>query len=342
MSSEALRHVQSAAGATFADPARAPIDYGDRSAEYRSARESAALIDLTHRDHLELAGSDRVTFLNNFCTNDIKRLEPGSGCEAFVTSIKGRILAHVLVFAGESVLWIDTGEGSSTTLDGHLNKYLITEQVSITDCSATWGEFALTGPRAGDIADTIVPGAAAFDEFRHASNGEFVIRRCDLFGQPTWLCGAGVSHLPELWERLRAGGAVPCGDAAAEALRIEAKFPRDGVDLTEDNLAHEAARTARAISFTKGCYLGQEPIARLESMGHTNRELRGLKISGTEPPAAGTPVLDSSGTQVGVITSAAAVPGSDSSVALAMLKRAACEAGTALTVAAGESLSATV
>jgi hypothetical protein len=133
-------------------------------------------------------------------------------------------------------------------------------------------------------------------------------------------------------------GIVPAGAAVFEALRIEAGFPRYGVDITDDNIAQEAGRTRQAISFTKGCYLGQEPIARLDAMGHVNRELRGVRLADGPVPLPMSAVFDEGGgQQVGTITSAALSYADNKPVALAMLKTHATRPGTNVQVRLGES-----
>ena len=304
-----------------------------RVLEYRAALEGCALVDLTDREQIELTGADRATFLHNFCTQEIRRLPVGQGAEAFLTNIKGRILGHVLVFAGEQALWIDAPPGSAAELVPHLDRYLISEDVQIRNCSGEWGEFALIGPQAAHIANRLLPGSGAFVEFQHGHADGVTVRRFAFTGQPGWLIGATRDRLPALREQALAAGAAPCSRPVFDALRIEAGFPLYGVDLTEDHLAHEAARTRQAISFTKGCYLGQEPVARLESMGHTNRELRSLKLADATVPATGDKITArADGTELGVVSSAALSPIEQRGVALTMLRREACTPGTEVVV----------
>ena len=302
--------------------------------QYRSACESAALFDLSTRDQIELTGADRTVFLHNFCTQEIKGLSAGSGGEAFVTNIKGRILGHVLVFVGEECLWIDSSPGTAEGLIAHLDRYLITEDVQVTDRTPEWGEVALVGPGAASLVEGLLPGSGDFSPFQHGHQGGVTVRRFDMTPQPCWVLGTAREQLGQLAQRLVDAGAVPGSSKVFNALRIEAGFPVYGVDLTEENLAHEAGRTARAISFTKGCYLGQEPIARLESMGHTNRELRRLRLVSPDITSSGAIITDpDSGDDVGRVTSAALSPVANVGVALAMLRRDACAVGTELNVA---------
>jgi folate-binding protein YgfZ len=336
MNDEALRREQRSRGATWRkDATGPPDDFGDVAAEYRAAIETCAIIDLSDRGHLELTGRDRASFLHNFCTQDIKRLPAGQGAEAFITTIKGRIAGHVLVFAGEEALWIDSVPGSVPAHIAHLDRYLITEDVQLADRSGEWGEFALVGPQAAHRVEALVPGSGTFGPLQHGHAQGITVRRFSFTRAAGWLVGAARDRLASLWRDLAQSGATPCGRSAFEALQIEAVFPTYGVDLTEDHLAQEAGRTREAISFTKGCYLGQEPIARIDALGHTNRELRGIELSDDSVPAVGAKVYDNGGKEVGTVSSAALSPIRRRGVALSTLRRDVCTPGTAVQVETG-------
>lgn len=275
------------------------------------------IFDLSDRTQLELTGKDRAKFLHGFCTNDIKSLTPGRGCEAFVCNIQGKVLGHIFVFCTETSLWIDSVPGQEDALFNHLDRYLINEDVQIYRRTAEREDFYLQAP-----AENLL-------ERLGLSESENLVRRVDWLGDGDWLIS-----IP------RTTSSFACRFADAEflltdapvwnALRIESGFPLYGIDITNDNLAQEVNRTARCISFTKGCYLGQEPIARIDALGHVNRELHRLEAAGEDVPAAGTALLDpNSNTQVGVITSAAKsanTPGKI--VALGYLKTKFCTPGT--------------
>ncbi|MEX0701659.1 MAG: glycine cleavage T C-terminal barrel domain-containing protein [Planctomycetales bacterium] len=339
------RELQLASGAVFDDPAvivslagfaGAPfaLHYGDPRAEYLGARDGAAIFDLSDRTQVEITGRDRVAFLNNFCTNDVKKLEPGQGCEAFVTNVKGRVLAHVFVFVERDAIWLETVAGAAPAIIAHLDKYLISEDVQLHDRTGDWGELFFCGP--GSIERSLRKLAPY--SHRIASSGLARSRRVDLLGIAGFLTSFDKREsgglLREAWEVwTRAGGRElrPAGAAAFHAMRIEARLPLVGVDVGEENLAQEVARTDRAVSFTKGCYLGQEPIARLDALGHTNRELRTLRLEGGPVPAAGTPVFGD-GNEIGRITSAARSYADDRPVALAVLRRPFIDPGARVTV----------
>ncbi|MGD9855152.1 MAG: folate-binding protein YgfZ [Planctomycetaceae bacterium] len=308
----------------------------DPTAQYAAACNAVALFDVSDRTTIEVRGKDRATFLHNFCTNDIKRLAPGAGCEAFLTNIKGRILGHFVVSADEHVLWLDSDSKTGRFIASHLEKYLITEDVTISDRSSDFAPLLLVGPGAEAWLTTHLGGLTPLPLWGQVrgtlAGADVMIRRVAFTEPPGFEITPAASDASTVRQAIMESGVTPAGTDVLEVLRIEAGFPRYGVDITEDNIAQEAGRTAQAVSFTKGCYLGQEPIARLDALGHTNRELRRLQLAAGPAPAPGTPVRSPTGDAVGVITSAALSPVNGRPVALAMLKSTALSGGTCLTV----------
>lgn len=303
-----------------------PDGQDDARTEYSAAQHSCAQFDLADRVQIEIGGNDRVKFLNNFCTNDVARLQAGQGCEAFVTNVKGRLLGHVFVFVAPDAIWIDSGPGCETPLLEHLDRYIITEDVTLTSRSAEFAQLLVSGPQAAAmLAAAGVEEAASLELYAHlmATLGEHpaAVRRVDWLLQPGFLISVAREQFDATADRLAAAGVQRGGGMVFEALRIEAGFPRYGIDLSEENLAQEAARTKRAISFVKGCYLGQEPIARLDAMGHTNRELRVLRIESDVVPDAGAAIhAAEKDEEIGRVTSAAISPASSQAVALGFVR----------------------
>ena len=271
----------------------------------------ASLFELSDRTQIEVTGRDRVKFLHSFCTNDIKKLQPEQGCEAFVTNVNGKVLGHIFVFAERDSLWIESAPGSVATLLTHFDKYVITEDVRFTDRSAEFAELLLAGPPSTELLERLGLSIAALPRYGHLSHGSDAlparsVRRVDWFDSSTWLLSTPVSQREEFQRTLTQAGARPADVNEFHAWRIAAGFPIYGSDITEDNLAQEVGRTPLAISFTKGCYLGQEPIARIDAMGHVNRQLCRLEIASGPLPEAGTPILDKpppDGKSIGTITS---------------------------------------
>ena len=296
----------------------------DASARLNSAIHDVALFTLTGRTQIEITGKDRVSFLHNFCTNHIKGLTTGQGCEAFVTSIKGRILFHVLVFAAEGSLWIETEPGQGAALIAHLDRYVITEDVQFTDRTEELGQLYLSGSESDTVLQRVLPEPIELPP----NPGQAwlpggMVRRFAFGSAPGYsLVMPRAEEAAWRWNIVDEG-AVEAPHSLFEALRIEAGFPKHGVDLSEDHLAQEANRTKLAISFTKGCYLGQEPIARIDALGHVNRSLCGVV---TQEPAdfpAGTEVFVTreAPTPAGLLTSAAVWPLTQRGLGLGMLRR---------------------
>ncbi len=312
------------------------LHFGDATAEYQAVRTGVALLDVSDRRQIELAGRDARSFLHNFCTNDIKRLAAGDGCEAFVANVQGRILAHLFVFATDVSVWIEAGPGEDAPLVSHFERYVFHEDVQFQVRTAQLGQLLLTGPRSAEMLAPWMPAAAALELLQHAAcelaGRPCVVRRLDLLGMPGHLLSVDRTVLADVWDELVSAGATPVGAEAFHAARIEARFPLYGLDLSADNLAQEANRTQQAISFRKGCYLGQEPIARIDSVGHINRELCPVRISSAVVPEPGAAVVSGEGRPVGVITSAAGVPSESRSVALACVRTSHSQAETEVAV----------
>lgn len=294
-----------------------------------SALESAVVFDLSGRTHLALRGNDRVAFLHNFCTNNIRRLVPGTGCEAFLCNAKGRVLGHVTVFAEHDQLLLDSVPGAAATLASHLDRYIIREDVTLHDLSLETGKLYLTGPQAPQLLGTWLHASAEeFDRLSLCQSWNSAtpagqqpsIRRVDWLGSPGFLISGPIAAMEQCRQELFKHGVVEGTDAVWEALRIAAGWPVYGYDINDEHLPQEVARNERCLSFTKGCYLGQEPIARLDALGHTNRELRRLKGMGPCPALPAELVAAGSGENVGKLTSVATACAGTGWVGLGYLK----------------------
>jgi folate-binding protein YgfZ len=336
-----LRENQLQRGAVFVPESadgRLPLHFGSAREEYAAATTQAAVFDVGDRTLLELSGSDRLRFLHNFCTNDIKGLKTGKGCEAFVPNVKGRVLGHVFVDATESSLWIDADSAQAERLVPHLERYLINEDVQIADRTADWSELFVVGPEAAERLRKLGLDVTGLEHLGHRTldiGGAVRVRRFDVEPHRGFAICAPRDRLAGVWDQLCQAGVRPAGSEVWTALRIEAGLPVYGVDISDESLAQEVGRTKTAISFTKGCYLGQEPIARIDALGHVNRELRSLRITGEFVPPAGSRVFsDAAGaTPVGTISSAGFSFGSNSSVALAVLRSNVTAGGSQVFVA---------
>lgn len=326
------------------DESRMPASVENYHAEYAAAQSACALFDQPGRTQIELTGSDRARFLHNFCTNDIRSLQPGHGCEAFVTNVQGKVLAHIFVYAEPESLWLDSVPGCADRVLAHLQKYQISERVDFHDRTAETALLFLTGPDASTTLHAAGALGADLPPLQHVRTtcaGQAIhVRRNDLLALPGFQIVCPVAGASDVRDRLLAAGARLASAPVFDALRIEAGFPEYGRDITDANLAQEVDRTESAISFSKGCYLGQEPIARIDALGHVNQQLRGLRLASGLIPAVGSDVVstDDEARPLGKITSAALSFGSDFPVALAYMKRHFDSPGLQVRVRCGEEL----
>ena len=320
---------------------RAPVrdTSGDPAAEVHAARTAAALFDLDGWAQIEIDGRDRAKFLHNFCTNEVRGLATGQGCEAFLTNVQGKVLAHVFIYAGEDALELLAVPGSSERIIDHLSRYQISEDVTFCDRSRDRGLLLVAGPQAAIALANAGQNAAALGGGKlrgvRLEPADGMLFRNDFLGLPGFLIACPAAQSSDWSARLAGAGALPAGVVAFETLRIEAGFPLYGVDVTDANLAQEVNRTAQAISFSKGCYLGQEPIARIDAMGHVNQQLRGIRLHAGPCPASGAEILtaDDEPRKIGQITSAVASPETGLPIALGYLKRHFDSPGMAVSIA---------
>jgi len=306
--------------------------------QHRALTEATGVAALAGRTLIAVTGSDRTAFLHSFTTNDIKKLAVGAGCEAFVTSAQGKTLGHVLVFAEQSRLVLDTAPGQAEALLAHFQRYVITEEVEFADLSQSATDLLLAGPNSAALLTKLTgqrpPAALLAHTTTTLAGHDITIRRVEYAGSATHFLQAAAADAPDVMAALESSGAVRCDEGAVEAARLEAGVPLFGRDITPDNLPQEIGRDARAISFVKGCYLGQETVARIDAVGHVNRVLSGLKFAGDSVPAAGTELL-AGGQSIGQVTSAAASPRLLAPLALALVRRSSAKPGTILDSAAG-------
>ncbi len=321
-------------------PPKQAVHYGDPRQEFEWANTKAVVFDLSHRGHLEIVGEDRHKFLNGYCTAEIQNLPPGEGCETFLPNIKGKVIGHGFVFAGENSIWLDTVPDSVQPLMAHLSHYALTADVDFLPRSSEVGELYISGPEAIEKLKRREIEVSELPLYGHLEtqlkNTPVHVCRVDWFDQPGYLLRFPLAELAEAWDRVRRTGFRPAGIAVFHSLRIQAGLPIYGIDITEDNLAQEVNRTQQAINFKKGCYLGQEPIARIDALGHVNRELRTIQLESVQPPLPGGEIQDASGKAIGQITSYAMNPKKHRPVALAYLKREALKPGTEVFVVGDE------
>jgi folate-binding protein YgfZ len=327
--------------------------YGDMPAEHAALRENAGVLDLSFRSRICLTGADRVRFLHGQVTNDVKRLKTGEGCYAAITTAKGKMESDLNICALQDELLLDLEPGLTDKVSRRLEKYIVSDDVQVVDVTPHYGLLSVHGPKAEavvkalgiflELAEKTLQSVKVSDAtlgeiylvghsriFLNASDAHGLTRRpmgFDLF-VPTNSLGAVAD---KLIAAAKSFGGRACGWDALEIARIEAGIPRFGADMDETNIPLEAGIEARAVSYSKGCYIGQEVINRIHSIGHVNKELRGLRLADElkSLPAKGDKLFHD-GKEIGYVTSAIKSPTLNANLALGYVRREVNGPGTEL------------
>ncbi len=274
-----------------------------------------ALFELEGRGRIRATGEDRKRLLHAMTTNHVEQLAPGQGCYAFFLNANGRILSDVHVLAAEDSLLLDVEPASREFVLGHLDKFIIADDVTLADETADWTTLAVEGPEAAallEAAEIPVPEA----EFASLPWAGRLVVKTSFTGQPGYWILVSPLDAPIVREALLAAGAAELTFAQADALRIAHGKPRYGVDFSDAHLVQET-QLMHAIHFQKGCYLGQEIVERVRSRGQVHRRLTALRIAGDAPVAPHAKVM-AGAKEAGEITSAA--PAGDETAALGILR----------------------
>lgn len=322
-----------AAGAQFDEATSVPLSFGNEAAAQAALATGVVMCDRTHWDKLQITGDDAKQFLHNQTTNAIASLQPGQGCETVFVNATARTLDLVTVLCTEAGLWLEVSPGQGPSLAKWMDRYIFPmDRVAIADVSADYALFTLMGPKAATLLADLVGDSDQTTPYSHRmiEQGDRTLRLVnstglDLPGYTLWV---PVAQAADLWEQLTAAGAVPMGDRLWQTLRIRQGRPQPGTELTEDYNPLEAGLW-RAVSFTKGCYIGQETIARLNTYKGVKQRLWQINLPDTV--AADTPIL-LAGEKVGRVTSAIATDGG--AIALGYVRTKAGGAG--LTVQIGD------
>ncbi len=292
--------------------------------DHRALTEACGLVDRSERGKLALTGPEAKTFLHGQVTNDIEGLEPGRGCYAAFLTHKGKMLGDLRVLDLGDELLLDTERSTLQELFNMIRRFKLGSDVELHKRTLEMGLLSLAGPDARRVAGADGLGSEEHDNVRAEIAGTPVVLAATDVGVDVFAPAEG---LDAVRAALEAAGAVAVTEEAAETLRVENGRPRYGVDLDDSTIPQEAGLNERAVSFTKGCYVGQETVARLFYRGKPNRHLRGLRLSA---PAATGDALRLGEKAVGRIGSVALSP-AHGPIALAIVRREAAP-GDTLTV----------
>lgn len=311
-------------------PNPAPIAW---LASYDALTSGCGLADLSTRTRVDLTGADRVQFLHSFCTNDIKRLLAGEGCEAFLTNHQGKTVGHIYIRVMADSLVLDTAPDQAAKIIQHLERFVIADRVEFRDLTSDTAELLLAGRGSQQMlasaSGKIPPVILWRHELLAIAGVNVCVQRVEYAGESALFLTAAREEIAVVRQTLEGAGAIVCHPQAIEAARIEAGVPLFGSDITDDNLPQEIGRNQQAISFTKGCYLGQETVARIDALGHVNRMLVGMKLPAAQLPPAGME-LSLAGKPVGKITTACWSPRLGTALAFALIRRAQAAPGAIL------------
>ncbi len=348
----ALHDFHETQNAKFAEVNGAEVvaDYGDPRAEHVAIRDAAGVLDLSCRSRLCLTGTDRQKFLNGQVTNNVKDLAAGEGCYAALVNAKGRMQSDLNIYLLEHEILLDFEPGLSATVGQRLEKYIIADDVQVVDVAPLYGLLSVQGPKADAVAQQLDLGVGFPGKFMSLVSrkdpmlGEIYLMNLPRVGTSGFDLFVPAGALDTVVDRIgvaaMAVGGRLCGWQALEIARIEGGVPRFGVDMDGTNLPPEAGLEERGISYSKGCYIGQEVIARIRTYGQVSKTLRGLRLADglKSLPRKGDKLLKE-GRDIGFITSALASPTWQANIALGYVRREMNHTGAELVLrtADGES-----
>lgn len=296
--------------------------------DYRAIREGAALARVAARGRIAVTGPDRASYLHGLLTNDVQNLQAGSGCYAAWLTPQGRMTTDMHVLESGDMILLDVPAAETEAILQRLDQFIFTEDVQLANVSSELVDMGVHGPAAPAALERVLDGTvdlSSWPQYRNArfvfAGGPIVLVRIDQLGVPGFTAYASRATSDALGAALESGGARRVSEDAVTAARIEAGYPVFGVDMDADIIPLEAGIESRAISFDKGCYVGQEVIIRVMHRGHGRvvRKLVGLRVEGTTPLPRGT-TLYADGKEIGFSNSGAVSPASGS-IALGYVHR---------------------
>jgi folate-binding protein YgfZ len=326
-----------------------PELFTNSQSEYHALTTTAALVDLCHWGALRLRGGDRVRFLNALTTNDVQSLPEGHACHSALATVKGKLVAELFVLKREDELLILVAQGDTGAVAETIDKHIIADDVSMENASADYGVIAVEGPKSREIVWRLFPKEPLPDETLQFVDADYLgtpvtIVRNTVTGEPGYhfiAPAGGVHHIrTHLIQSGRADDMALAGRAAWNTRRVEAGMPWWVVDVIAGENFPKECRLEDVVSYDKGCYLGQETIARMHYRGHPNWLLSGAVPTGDvvshEPPAgAELFAADDSSKAVGHVTSAVISPVLQKLLIMSYVRAAFADPGTELVLRAG-------
>jgi folate-binding protein YgfZ len=320
-----------------------PLHFGDARAEYEAVRTHVGLMELPQRAFISLTGPDRTSYLQGLFSNDVRLLTPGRGLYGTFLNQQGKVLSDARLWCLEDSFLLDLWRPLKENILAHLNRYLVADDVEVADLSGDYGLITLQGLQSEAMAARLIEPSslpkATLDHSlvslselqmhvtRYSHTGtdgfDFIVPQDRMSPFATLITDIGKAYSAR-W----------VGEQTLETLRIEAGIPRYGIDFTDDTLLLETGMD-HAVSFTKGCYLGQEVVERIRSRGHVNKKLVGLLLNGSQTPQRGA-IVTLVDEKIGTITSATHSPIFGRPIALAYVHRDHWSPGTRVEVASAE------
>jgi len=305
------------------------LAYGSVAAEYEALHTRAAVFDRSHRGRLRVKGPRAAEMVTGLVTNDVAALAPGQGCYAAALTAKGKIVADLRVFVEEDGILVDAPPRAAAAWAAMVKKFVNPRIAAHSDESATLRDLGIFGINARHMVSELTgiqaPALTALAPYAHVSlqldGATLIVAKVPDLEVEGFELIVPADAFDALWTRAVAAGAVPAGLEAWDIARVEAGRPEWGIDIDDNTIPQEANFDAlHAISYTKGCYVGQETVARVHFRGHVNKHLRGVRSAGTDPLRSGATLHDEAGNQVGDVRSTVRSPRLGS-IALAMIRR---------------------
>ena len=347
-------HAELGASMTERDGWSVPASYGEVAQEYAAVREgSAGLIDLSSRGRLLVTGSEAVQFLNGLITNDMKTLEVGSWMLAAFPNVQGRLIASVRVMRLNDqgtdkkvcpTFLIDTEAATHERVLKTIERFTLAGDFRVSDLTNETALLSVQGKKAATIVGSVlgdIAAVSASNTVRQISwqqtgaTADVTVIHASHTGEDGFDLIVNSDHASSLWVALQHAGAQPVGYDALEILRIEAGVPRYGIDMDDTNVVTET-NLDDAVSYTKGCYIGQEIIARIKYRGHVAKKLSGVMFDGALAVDPGDLINSVEGKEIGRITSVTDSPKLNRTIALAYLKYDYIAPGTPVKVVAAD------